>query len=111
MIVNGDSPYDMALSGYYAAYLRIYMRGYQQAESLAERILQLSEKNQFPQFAAISQCILGHARAQVGRAGEGIELIRQGIGLTQDRNAQRHRILYGVSGGSLGVRKRHRRRA
>jgi tetratricopeptide (TPR) repeat protein len=77
MIVNGNNPYDLALSGYYLVYLRVYMREYEQAEALAERTLELSDKNQFQQFAAISRCVLGHARAQVG--GAGVELIRQGI--------------------------------
>jgi hypothetical protein len=68
MIVNGDSPYDMALSGYYAAYLRIYMREYQQAESLAERILQLSEKNQLPRFPNVFSATRGHRSAVPARA-------------------------------------------
>ena len=77
MIINESNPYDLALSGYYVAYLRVYMREYRQAEALAERTLELSEKNQFQQFAAISACILGQARGKTGCAG--IELIRQGI--------------------------------
>jgi tetratricopeptide (TPR) repeat protein len=80
MIVDGNNPYDVALSGYYAAYLRIYMKEYEEAEALAERTLDLSEKNQFAQIAAISRCILGQALAQVGRVGEGIAQIQRGIG-------------------------------
>jgi tetratricopeptide (TPR) repeat protein len=68
-----------ATSAYYAAYLRVYLREYEQAQTLAARALELSEKHQLPQFAAYSQCVLGHARVQLGRATEGIELIRQGI--------------------------------
>jgi predicted ATPase len=55
------------------------MREYEQAEASAARALELSEKNQFPQIAAYARCLLGHARAQLGRATEGIVLISQGI--------------------------------
>ena len=55
------------------------MREYEQAEALAARALELSEKHQFPPEAALSRCVLGQARAQLGRATEGIALIRQGI--------------------------------
>ena len=77
MMVNESNPYDVALSGYYLAYLKVYLREYKQAEILAERTLELSDKNQFQQFGAISRCVLGQARAQVG--GAGIELITRGI--------------------------------
>jgi predicted ATPase len=55
------------------------MREYEQAEGLAVRGLELSEKHQFPVAKALSRLILGSARAQLGRATEGVELIRQGI--------------------------------
>ena len=76
---NGNSPYQVAFSGYYAAQLRIYMREYEQAEALAARAVELSEKNEFPQIAAYSRCVLGQARAHLGRATDGIGLIRGGI--------------------------------
>jgi tetratricopeptide (TPR) repeat protein len=55
------------------------MREYEQAEAFAARAVELSEKHQFQYVAALSRCTLGQARAQLGRATEGIELIRQGI--------------------------------
>ena len=45
---NGNNPYDVATSGYCAAHLRVYLREYEQAEALAARALELSEKHQFP---------------------------------------------------------------
>jgi hypothetical protein len=54
------------------------MREYEQAEVLAAQALDLSEKHQFPYLTAVSLCILGQARAQLGRATEGIGLIRRG---------------------------------
>ena len=76
---DGNNPFVMAFAGYHAAYLRVFMREYEQAEALAARVLEVSEKHQFPQIAASSRCILGGARAQLGRTSEGIALIRQGI--------------------------------
>ena len=77
--VNANNPYGVAFSVYCAAYLRIYLREYEQAEALAARALEMSEKHQFPGIAASSRCVLGQARAHLGRATEGIALIRQGI--------------------------------
>ena len=74
---NRGNPFDVANSEYCAAYLRVYMREYEQAEALAAHALELAEKNQFPNSAARSRVALGQARAQLGR--EGVALIRQGI--------------------------------
>jgi predicted ATPase len=41
--------------------------------------VELSEKHQFPNEAALARCALGHARAGLGRTKEGIFLLRQGI--------------------------------
>jgi tetratricopeptide (TPR) repeat protein len=77
--VNGNNPYHLAWSEYYAARLRIFMREYEQAEASAARALELSEKHRFLYAAAGSRSVLGQARAQLGRATEGIALIREGI--------------------------------
>jgi predicted ATPase len=54
---------------------------------LAAQALELSETNRFPQYVAHSRCLLGHARARLGRPSEGIVLIRQGInGLLETRS-------------------------
>jgi predicted ATPase len=55
------------------------MREYQCAEALAPRALELCEKHHFPNQAAFARCILGVAQAHLGRAMEGIALVRQGI--------------------------------
>ena len=55
------------------------MREYETAEALAARALDLCEKHQFPNDAAASRCLLGHARAELGLAADGVALIRQGI--------------------------------
>ena len=76
---NRDNPFDAALSGYYAAVLRVLLREYEQAEALAARALELSEQHQFRLLALHSRCALGQTRAHLGRAPEGIVLIREGI--------------------------------
>jgi tetratricopeptide (TPR) repeat protein len=76
---NQNNPYLVAASVNCAGDLRVYLREYEQAAALAARVLELSEQHQFPFRVATSRCVLGHARAQLGRATEGILLIRQGI--------------------------------
>ena len=78
--VNRDgNPFDLAHSGYFAARLHIYLREYEQVESLEAQTLELAEKHQFQILAALSRVGLGQARAHLGRAAEGIGLIRRGI--------------------------------
>jgi len=77
--VTANDPYDIAYSEALAARLRGYMREYKQAEALAARALELSEKHEFPYPTALARCVLGQARAQLGNATEGIDLIRKGI--------------------------------
>src|SRR5262249_26367685 len=78
-VVDVNRPYDLAWSGYYAAHLHLFMRDDIRCAAVAERALDLSIKRQFPYTAAASRCVLGHARAQLGRPDEGAALIRDGI--------------------------------
>jgi len=78
-VVTANDPYDVAYSKALAARLRGYMREYKQAEALATSALELSEKHHLPYPTALSRCVLGQARAQLGSAAEGIDLIRKGI--------------------------------
>jgi tetratricopeptide (TPR) repeat protein len=75
----GNNPFDVAHSGYWAVRLHVYLREYEKAEALAARALELSEKHHLKLVAALSRVGLGEARAQLGRATEGIGLISQGI--------------------------------
>jgi tetratricopeptide (TPR) repeat protein len=76
---NRDYPYEMAFLAHFAARLAVWTRRYEQAERWAARALELSEEHQFPWLAALSRSILGQARAQLGRATEGVTLICQGM--------------------------------
>jgi adenylate cyclase len=69
----------MAWSMYYTTNLRAMMREYELAAASAQLTLELSEKHQLAFVAALSRCSLGHARAELGFATEGVGLIRQGI--------------------------------
>jgi tetratricopeptide (TPR) repeat protein len=78
-LVDPNRPIDSAFAIYFAAYLRIYMRAYEEAEVLAARASELCEKYQFQYVGAMSRCIRGRALAELGRASEGVDLIRQGL--------------------------------
>jgi class 3 adenylate cyclase/tetratricopeptide (TPR) repeat protein len=79
LAVNPANPHDLAWSATHEANLRVLMRENESAEAMAARALELCEKHRFPSVAADSRCALGHARAQLGHAADGIALIRQGI--------------------------------
>jgi tetratricopeptide (TPR) repeat protein len=81
---EGNTPYELAYAGSYAAALLIWLREYEQAEASAERALELAEKHRFPLVSATARCLLGRARAELGHAAEGVELIRQGIAGLQE---------------------------
>jgi tetratricopeptide (TPR) repeat protein len=78
-VADPNNAYDVAWTGEWAAILRVLMREYEQAEAVAERALEVAEKHKLPYPAAHCRCTLGLARAKLGRATEGIALIRQGI--------------------------------
>jgi predicted ATPase len=77
--VNAAKPFDLPRSDVRAAVLHVLMRENERAEAVAARALELCEKHQFPDEAARSRCLLGQARAQLGRVADGIALIREGI--------------------------------
>jgi len=79
VMVNVNSPYDVASGHTYAANLRVLLREYEQAERLAAQALELSEKHQLGYLTQYSRCILGQARSQLGSISEGIALLRDGI--------------------------------
>jgi hypothetical protein len=76
---KGNRPQNVAFAGQSAACLRAWLREYKEAEASAAEAIAISEKHQILYFAALSRCILGHAKAQLGNETEGIDLIRQGI--------------------------------
>jgi class 3 adenylate cyclase/tetratricopeptide (TPR) repeat protein len=83
--VNANSPYEVASAHVYAANLRVLLREYAHAESLAAQALAISEKHQLGYLTQYSRCILGQARSQIGSIGESIALLREGIAGYMDR--------------------------
>jgi class 3 adenylate cyclase/tetratricopeptide (TPR) repeat protein len=79
MTIKHTNPYAAVLSTFFAAKLHAFLREDEQAEAFAERALELSERHQFTQPAALARALLGDARARLGRVAEGIALIRHGI--------------------------------
>jgi tetratricopeptide (TPR) repeat protein len=77
--VNSSNPRDLAYSDFFSANFYTLMRENETAELLAMRALDLSEKHALRHPAACSRCFLGQARAQLGRAGDAIALLRRGI--------------------------------
>ena len=77
--VNPTSPYHRSFADMTAASLHTLIRENEEAEIVAARALELSEKHKIPGVAAFSRCMLGHARAQLNRPADGIQLIRRGI--------------------------------
>jgi len=85
-----ENPYDEAFAQFMAAMLHLFLREPEQAESCATHSLSLSDKHKFPQFAAIARIALGRARAELGDARSGVELIGRGMAEmigTRNRNA------------------------
>jgi class 3 adenylate cyclase len=76
---NQDKPFDLVSAWFGAAYLRVYLRQFGEAEAFGARALSLAEKHQFQQLIAHAECILGYAQNRVGRVNEGIALMRLGI--------------------------------
>jgi class 3 adenylate cyclase/tetratricopeptide (TPR) repeat protein len=71
--------FEAANSKYCAALLDIYLRSYEEAQTLAAEALELAEKHQLPNSAARSRCQLGLARAFLGHAPAGVAMIQQGV--------------------------------
>jgi len=57
----------------------LLLRESERAEMLAARALELSGKHHMANIAERARCVLGMARAELGRPSEGVALIRQGI--------------------------------
>jgi len=86
--VHLTSPYHQSYADMTAASLHTLIRENEEAKIVAARALELSEKHKIASVAALSRCLLGHARAQPGRPADGIELIRRGISEVLDTGSR-----------------------
>ena len=76
---NSNNPYDLAVGRLFESWLFCILREPQRAEVVAAQALAAAEEHAFAFIRNITLTRLGWARAQLGRAGEGATLIRQGI--------------------------------
>jgi tetratricopeptide (TPR) repeat protein len=90
MAAGKPSQYLRAWSGWFASFLWLGLPEYEQAEALAARALQLAEQLQIPHLAGLVRSVLDVARSYLGRAAEGIELIRRGKAGLLEIGAHRH---------------------
>ena len=74
-----DNPAEVAWSTSQGAMIYLLLGERERAEMLIARALELSEKHQMALFAEVARCRLGLCRAILGRPGEGVTLVRQGI--------------------------------
>jgi tetratricopeptide (TPR) repeat protein len=74
-----NSPFELATAHYIAAWLQIYLRTPDQAESSATQALGLADQYGFPQIAAFARITLGRARASLGHSSEAVAQISRGL--------------------------------
>jgi tetratricopeptide (TPR) repeat protein len=77
----GDSKnyYDLAVARFFESWLFYMLRAPQHAEVAATQAVAISEEHGLPYPRRLARTTLGWAQAQLGRAGEGVSLIRLGL--------------------------------
>jgi class 3 adenylate cyclase/tetratricopeptide (TPR) repeat protein len=73
------NPYDVTFGQVVAALLYVLLGEFERAEDLADKTLPQSEERGFPDLALRSLGVLGYARGELGRPGEGIALLRKAV--------------------------------
>jgi tetratricopeptide (TPR) repeat protein len=76
---DSNNPFDLAGARYAECRLSCLLQEPQRAEVAAMQALAIAEEHGFPALGNMTYPLLGWARAQLGRAGEGVALIRQGL--------------------------------
>jgi hypothetical protein len=81
-------PFDLAMALLFEGYLHRFQREPRQAEAAATQLLSLSEDHRFAYACDLAHGVIGWARAQLGRTGEGVSLIRQALAGFEERGAR-----------------------
>jgi tetratricopeptide (TPR) repeat protein len=76
---DSRNPYDLAFALLFESYLYRFQREPRRAETAAAHVLALSEEHSFSWGQDLARGVMGWARAQLGRASEGVSLIRQAL--------------------------------
>jgi class 3 adenylate cyclase/tetratricopeptide (TPR) repeat protein len=85
---DSKRPYDLAMALLFEGYLHRFQRDPWQAEVAGSQLLSLSEEHGFSYACDLARGVIGWARAQLGRTGEGISLIRQALAGLAEREAR-----------------------
>src|SRR6516165_2955110 len=81
-------PYDLAMALLFEGYLHRFQREPWRAEAAGSQLLSLSEEHGFAYACDLARGVVGWARAQLGRTGEGISLIHQALAALVERGAR-----------------------
>jgi predicted ATPase len=76
---DSNNAYDLAVARFFESLLFCWLRERQRTEVAANRAVAIAEEQGFPFVRDLTLPLLGWARAQLGHAGEGVALIRQGL--------------------------------
>ncbi len=76
--LKSASPYEEAFAAYMAGMLAVIRWDYAAARPLAERSVDLSDENDYPQFSSAARVVLGRAIAETSPE-EGLTLMRDGL--------------------------------
>ncbi|HEX4211091.1 MAG TPA: hypothetical protein VHY56_11895, partial [Candidatus Binataceae bacterium] len=76
---DSGRPYDLAVGRLFEGLLCCYLREPMQAEVAAAQALAIAQEHGFPFVTDLTRPVLGRVWAELGRTGEGVALIRQGL--------------------------------
>ena len=76
---DSNNPYDLATGRLWESWLFCLLRESQRTEVAAMQALAVAEEHGFSDLTNLTRPVLGWAQAHLGRAGEGVALIRQGL--------------------------------
>jgi class 3 adenylate cyclase/tetratricopeptide (TPR) repeat protein len=76
---RNDNPFDRAYAEHMAAHHAVLAEEWGVAAAYAHSSIDLSDRHNFPQFAANSRVALGRAQAGLGAIAKGRELMREGL--------------------------------
>jgi tetratricopeptide (TPR) repeat protein len=85
---DSKRPYDLAMALLFEGYLHRFQSEPRQAEAAGTQLLSLCEEHGFSYACDLARGVIGWARAQFGRTGEGVSLIRQALAGLTERGAR-----------------------
>jgi class 3 adenylate cyclase/tetratricopeptide (TPR) repeat protein len=85
---DSKQPFDLAMALLFEGYLHRFQRKPRQVEAAGAQLLSLSEEHSFAYACDLARGLIGWARAQLGRTGEGVSLIRQALAGLEEKGAR-----------------------